>query len=99
MEHKIIAATWKSPDSLFEIIQSHESEQWSVAALGEVFGGDVLVLVKDGSSYEHELVKVLFKTREKIKSLIAEKEADRWQVCALGECFGSSILILKRQLV
>ena len=96
MEHKIIPATWKSKETLLEKIKSHEKEQWSVAALGEIFGGDLLILVKNGKYYEHEMIPVMVKTRKKVEGIIAEKEAEGWQVCAIGECFDNAIMIVKK---
>lgn len=98
MEHKIIPSTWKSKESLFEIIKEYEKEQWSVAANGEIFGGDVLILVKDGNAYEHEMIPIMFKTMEKLNEAIAEKIGEGWQVASIGECFGSAIMIVKKQI-
>lgn len=97
MEHKFIQAMWKSKSGLTELVKSHENEGWSVVALGEVFGGDLLVMTKEDQSHEHEIISVLWKDRKKVEELVAEKAAEGWQVCAIGECFGSSIMILKRQ--
>ena len=98
MEHKIIPAMWKSREGLATLIEGAEQEGWSVAALGEVFGNELLVMVNDGSAYHHEITSVLLKDRKKVESIITEKEKDGWQVCAIGEVFGSNIMILKRQV-
>ena len=98
MEHKIIPATWKSKESLFGIIKEHEKQQWSVAANGEVFGGDILILVKDGNSYTHEMIPIMFKTKDKLNEVIAEKIGEGWQVASIGECFGSAVMIVKKQM-
>ena len=98
MEHKIILATWKTKEKLAEIIHSYEEEGWSVAALGEVFGGDLLVLVKDGNRYKHEIMPVFLKTKEKLKDILSEKETSDWQVCSIGECFGNVLMIFKKRV-
>lgn len=96
MKHKIIPATWKTKEALLDVIRSHERDKWSVAALGTIFGSDVLVLVNDGSSYAHEMISIFWKTKNKLKEILVEKEISGWRVCAIGECFGSSIMILKK---
>ena len=97
MEHKIIKATWKTTDAVEKEIASHEKEAWSVAAMGEVFGANVLLLVRDGKRYEHEVASVMFKTSEKVAELLNEKAKEGWQACAIGECFGGVLLITKRE--
>ncbi|KPL07186.1 hypothetical protein AMJ86_05415 [bacterium SM23_57] len=97
MEHKFIQAMWKSKSGLTELVKSYDHEGWSVVALGEVFGGDLLVMTRDDHVYEHEIISVLWKDRKKVEALVAEKAAEGWQVCAIGECFGSSIMVLKRR--
>ena len=98
MEHKIISATWKSKEALSDIISAHEDEGWSVAALGDVFGSNLLIFIKDGRKYSHQIEATLFKTKEKLQKIIADKEKEGLQVCAIGECFGGSITILKREI-
>lgn len=97
MEHKIVKTTWKTTESVKKGISSHEKEAWSVAAMGEVFGSNLLLLVRDGKRYEHEVASVMFKTSEKIDELLNEKAMHGWQACAIGECFGGVLLIMKRE--
>ncbi|MBU0641448.1 MAG: hypothetical protein KKB50_21515 [Planctomycetes bacterium] len=97
MEHKLIPTTWRTKEGLAEVIRTHEQDGWSVAALGSAFGGERLVLLKDGQAYEHEVLSALWKTPEGMAKIIAEKEHSGWQTCAIGECFGSNLLILKRR--
>ena len=97
MEHKIIPAMWKSKKGLIKIVKAEEENGWSVSALGEVFGGPILVLVRDGQTYEHDFVQVLLKTREKVDELITQKGTEGWQVCAIGECLSPDLMILKRK--
>ncbi len=97
MEHKFISATWKTKDGLEEIIKTHQREGWSVAALGEVFGGQVLILTKDGNYYEHDIISTMWKTSKKLEEAVSRKGIEGWQVCAVGECFGSGLLISKKR--
>jgi len=69
-----------------------------LAANGEVFGGDILILVKDGNSYTHEMIPIMFKTKDKLNEVIAEKIGEGWQVASIGECFGSAVMIVKKQM-
>lgn len=96
MEHKLIRATWKSSKGLIDIISKCEVGGWSVAALGEIFGGNVLVFLKDGNYYTHEVIQIFWKLREKVTEIIQKKEEDGWQVAAIGDCLGSSVVILKK---
>jgi hypothetical protein len=97
MEHKVVKTTWKSTDALKKEIAAHEAEQWSVAAMGEVFGANLLVLVRDGKRYDHDVTSVMFKTSERVIELLNEKQKKGWQACAIGECFGGVLLIAKRE--
>ena len=96
MEHKIIPATFKTREALLKVIEEHEGEGWSVAAMGVVFGGDILVLLKGAHKYEHEVVPVMLKTRDKVEEIIVEKEVEGWQVAAIGEHFGGVLMVLKK---
>ncbi len=98
MEHKLIPATWKSREGLEKVIRDGEADGWSVAALGEVMGGTLLVVIRDGKLYEHQIMSVMTKTGNKVGEILAEKNPEAWQVCALGECFGGVIMIMKREL-
>jgi hypothetical protein len=97
MEHKLIPASWKSSGGLKKVIQENEKDGWGVAALGEIFGGNVLIMIRDGkSSYEHDVIQIFWKLRDSVTSLIREKQREGWQVAAIGDALGSSLLILKR---
>ena len=97
MEHKLIPASWRSSGGLKKVIQEHERDGWEVAALGEIFGGNVLVMFRDGeSSYEHEVIQIFWKLRDSVSSMIREKQREGWQVAAIGDALGGSLLILKR---
>lgn len=97
MEHKIIQAAFKTMSGLMEVIELHEQDGWSVAAMGETLGGNLLILVKDGVYYVHQAVPIFWKTRRKLEAFIREKERENWQVCAMGECFGNLTAIMKRR--
>ena len=98
MEHKIIPSTWKSKEALLKLIKEYEADGWGVSALGEIFGGDILVLTKDDHRYEHEMVPVMFKTKEQLMGVVADVIGGGGQVCAIGECFGSNIMIIKKEV-
>ena len=98
MQHKVVTATWKSKEALDKMIHSYEKEDWSVVALGDVFGANLLVFSNDGHKYEHEVTPTLFKTQKKLEEIITNKEKDNWEVCAIGECFGNAITIFRRRL-
>ena len=55
MEHKIIQAALKTREALVDVIELHEKDGWSVAAMGETLGGNLLIMVKAGGYYEHLL--------------------------------------------
>lgn len=97
MEHKLVPASWKSSGSLKKAIEESESEGWAVAALGEVFGGNVLVMIRDGkTTWEHDVLQIFWKMKDSVATLIREKQRGGWQVAAIGNALGSSVLIMKR---
>lgn len=97
MEHKMVRADWKSSRQLSSVIRKNEEDGWSVVSLGDVFGGSLLVLARDGTRYEHRVVQLFWKLRDRVASLIREKQRDGWQVAAIGDALGGSVLILKRR--
>lgn len=100
MEHKIIPASWKSSGGLRKVIAENEPEGWSVAALGEVFGGNVLVLIRPKDSdtvWEHDVLQLFWKLRDSVASLIRDRQQEGWQVATIGNALGSSLLIMKRK--
>ncbi|TKJ40056.1 hypothetical protein CEE37_09980 [candidate division LCP-89 bacterium B3_LCP] len=96
MEHKTISATWKTREALVKQIKEEEKEGWSVAAMGEIFGSDILVMSRGSHRYEHDVVPVMLKTRSKVDEIIQEKSTEGWQICAIGEHFGGVLMVLKR---
>ncbi|MBN2054609.1 hypothetical protein JW905_06790 [bacterium] len=98
MLHKIIPATLKTQQALIDSIATHEKDRWHVVSMGEVFGGDVLVVVKDGRQYEHKVFPVIWKSRSELEAIIREYEKKDWVMCAIGECFGCNLMVLKREV-
>ncbi len=93
----MIPASWKSAAAMKKTIENSEKEKWNVVALGEVSGGNMLILANDGHEYEHEIVQIFWSLRGKISDIIAEKQEDGWKVATLGACLGSTILVMKRR--
>jgi hypothetical protein len=96
MEHRIVPANWKSRGSLQKVIVEMEAEGWSVATLGEVFNGSMLVMTRDSMKWTHEVVQLFWKMRDNVEQMIREKEKIGWQVAAIGDCLGGAIMILKK---
>jgi hypothetical protein len=96
MEHRIVPANWKSRGSLARVIAEMEEEGWSVATLGEVFNGSLLVMTRDGGKWSHEVVQLFWKMRDNVEHMIHEREKQGWQVAAIGDCLGGAIMILKK---
>jgi len=99
MEHRIVQASWKSRGSLAKVISEMEEEGWSVATLGEVFNGSVLVMMRDGSRWSHEVIQLFWKMRDGVEQMVKEKEKAGWQVAAIGDCLGGAVMILKKPAV
>ncbi len=98
MRHMMIPASWKSAGTLKKVVEKREKEGWSVAALGEISGSNVLVLVDNGKKYEHEIVQIFWSLRGKVSEIIADRQKAGWYVATLGGCLGSSIMVLKREI-
>jgi hypothetical protein len=98
MEHRIVTANWKSRGSLQKVIAEMEPEGWSVATLGEVFNGSILVMVRSDGRWMHEVVQLFWTMRDKVQQMIREREKDGWQVAAIGDCLGGAVMILKKQI-
>lgn len=96
MRHMMIPASWKSAGALKKVIETREKEGWSVAALGEISGSNVLIMVDDGKHYEHEIIQIFWSLRGKIAQILAEKQKSGWFVATIGNCLGSSMMIIKR---
>jgi len=92
----MIPASWKSAGALKKVIETKEQEGWSVVALGEISGSNVLILVDDGRKYEHEIIQIFWSLRGKIAEILAEKQKSGWYVATVGNCLGSSLMIIKR---
>ncbi len=93
----MIPASWKSAAAMKKTIENSEKKCWNVVALGEVSGGNMLILANNGHQYEHEVVQVFWSLRGKISDIIAEKQEEGWKVATLGACLGSTILVFKRR--
>ncbi len=98
MRHLIVPATWKSAGALKKLIEEKERDGWSVSALGEVGGGNVLIMVDDGRVYQHDIIQVFWSLRGKIAEIIGRKQKEGWMVATVGSCLGSSLMILKREV-
>lgn len=96
MRHMMIPASWKSAGALKKVIETKEQEGWSVAALGEISGSNVLIMVDDGRKYEHEIIQIFWSLRGKIAEILAEKQKTGWFVATVGNCLGSSMMVIKR---
>ncbi len=96
MEHRIVPANWKSRGSLAKVISEMEADGWSVATLGEVFNGSMLVMTRDSRHWTHEVMQLFWKMRDTVEQTIREREKDGWQVAAIGDCLGGTIMILKK---
>lgn len=94
----MIPASWKSAAAMKKTIKNSEKEKWNVVALGEVSGGNMLILANDGHEYEHEIIQIFWSLRGRISDIIAEKQEDGWVVATLGACLGSTILVMKRRI-
>jgi len=79
-------------------IENREKENWNVVALGDISGGNMLILAQDGYTYEHEIIQIFWSLKGKVSDIIAEKQEDGWQVATLGACLGSTLLIIKRRI-
>ncbi|MBN1434724.1 hypothetical protein JW921_08190 [Candidatus Fermentibacterales bacterium] len=99
MEHMIVPADWKSRAQLARVISSGQENGWSVVSLGEMSGRNVLVMARDGTSYEHQVIQLFWKLRDSMASIIAEHQSEGWQVAALGDAMGGTVMILKRPVV
>ncbi len=96
MEHKVIAASWKSRGALEKVIRDMEPDGWSVATLGEVFSGSILVMIREGGLWNHEVVQLFWKMKDNVAQLIGQKEKEGWRVASIGDCLGGAVLILRR---
>lgn len=97
MEHRLVQATWKSKSALASMLVREQKEGWTVGALGSVFGGTVLVMIRDGSRrYEHNVIQLFWRLRGNLWQMIQEQQKKGWEVCAIGDCLGSAVVILRR---
>ena len=94
----MIPASWKSAGTLKKVVEKREKEGWSVAALSEITGSNVLILVDNGKKYEHEIIQIFWSLRGKISEIIADRQKSGWFVATIGSCLGSSLMILKREV-
>ena len=79
-------------------IKDKEKDNWNVVAIGDISGGNTLILANDGHKYEHEVIQIFWSLRGKVSDIIAEKQDDGWEVATLGACLGSTLLIMKRRI-
>ncbi len=98
MKHLMIPASWKSAASMKKTIENKEKQGWHVAALADVSGANMLIMVDDGDEYKHEVVQVFWSLKSKVSDIIEEKQNEGWIVATLGACLGSSLLIMKRKI-
>jgi hypothetical protein len=94
----MIPASWKSAAAMKKTIKNKEKDNWSVVALGDISGRNMLIFVDDGNNYEHEVIQIFWSLRGKVSDIIAEKQDDDWKVATLGACLGSTLLIMKRRI-
>jgi len=94
----MIPVSWKSAKTLAKVIRKKEEDGWSVVALGEISGSNLLILAEDGDRYEHEVIQLFWSLRGKVTDIIAGKQKKGWMVATIGNCLGSSLMILKRKI-
>ncbi len=98
MEHKLIDSGWSSPEELRDLIKGQEPEGWSVAAIGDLFGEDIMVMVRfNETPSNHEVIPVDVSSMPELKLVIAEKIAEGYEFCAIGECSGKPIIVAKKK--
>jgi hypothetical protein len=98
LKHLIIPASWKSAGAMKKTIKDKEKDNWNVVALGDISGGNMLILANNGHKYEHEIIQIFWSLRGKVSDIISEKQDDGWKVATIGACLGSSLLIMKRRI-
>lgn len=98
MKHSIIPASWKSAAALKKTIKEMEKQGWSVVALGDVSGSNMLILANNGEMYEHEVIQIFWSLKGKIIDIISEKQEEGWKIATIGACLGSSLMIMKRKI-
>ena len=76
MKHKIFWATWKSASSLEKTILQNEPDGWSVAGMGEVFGGSILILVNDGKAYRHKILQVFWSLKDRLTEIVEQEQEE-----------------------
>lgn len=97
MEHKMIDSGWKSLEELNKLIKKHEPDGWSVAAMGDIFDEDILVMVKfNDTPANHKVIPVDVNSMMELKMVIAEKIAEGYEICAIGECSGKPMIVVKK---
>lgn len=94
----MIPASWKSATAMKKTIKDKEKDNWNVVALGDISGGNMLILANNGYKYEHEVIQIFWSLRSKVSDIIAEKQDDGWKVATIGACLGSTLLIMKRRI-
>jgi hypothetical protein len=94
----MIPASWKSAAAMKKTIKNREKQGWQVAALADVSGANMLIMVDDGCKYKHEVIQVFWSLKSKVSDIITEKQNEGWIVATLGACLGSSLLIMKRKI-
>jgi hypothetical protein len=74
-----------------------QKEGWTVGALGNVFGGTVLIMTREvGREYEHNVIQLFWRLRGNLWQMIQEQQQKGWEVCAIGDCLGSAVVIFRR---
>jgi hypothetical protein len=96
MKHRILWATWKSASSLEKAISENEPDGWSIAGMGEVFGGSIMVLVNDGIQYRHKIIQIFWSLKDRLTEIVEQEQEEGWQVAGIGECLGSTLMVLKQ---
>lgn len=94
----MIPASWKSAAAMKKTIKNKEKDNWNVVALGDISGGNMLILANNGHKYEHEVIQIFWSLKGKVSDIIAEKQDDGWKVATIGACLGSTLLIMKRRI-
>ncbi len=97
MEHKLVDSGWDSPEELAGLIKEFENDGWYVAAVGEIFSENILVLVRFNEvPANHEVIPVNVNSMPELKMVIAEKIAEGYEICAIGESSGTPIIIVRK---
>jgi hypothetical protein len=97
MEHRITDIDCETIEDLTSLIVNEQKEGWSVVAMGNIFGSEVLVMVKRDELFEHDVLPIVVDSRAELNAIIAEKIAEGGKISAIGSCAGTPLIIIKKQ--